>query len=231
MNPLVIAIISSAMAVFVVACGLKLIDLGSSFTNAIVKIGPAVACVLGMVAVFNFMLIDALELVDLPNVALIGAISLIAFSILRLIFDITRRGLLIPKRAKSRKSGRVSKLSVAAIIGLDLISGIAAGATAGVSFALNIGTGIVVVCAIVTLMLDQKISLIRRYQDAHLSRGENITALAATLVAFPIAVSLVCFFARDHYSLMGSFIVVALGYLLSWSVLKAVEIVKTLRKS
>ena len=231
MNPIVIAIVASVLAVFVVACGLKLIDLGSSFTNIIVKAGPAVACVLGVIAVFNFMLIDALELIDMPNVALVGVISLLAFSLLRFIFDVTHRGLLIPKRAKSRKSGRASKLSIAALFGLDFISGLVAGAVAGVSFALNIGTGIVVVCAIMMLMLDQKISLIRRYQNAHLKRGENIAALAMTLIAFPVAASLVCLFARDYYSLMGVFLSVALGYLLCWSVFKAVEIVKTLRKS
>ncbi len=231
MNPIVIAIVASVLAVFVIACGLKLIDLGSPFANLIYKFGPVVACMLGVVAVFIFMLIDTLELVDMPIVAIAGISALVAFSLLRFLFDILRRGLLIPKRAKSRKFGRVSKLSVTAIICLDLISGIAAGAAAGLSFALNIGTGIVVVCAIMMLMLDQKISLIRRYQDAHLSRNENIIALAVTLVAFPVAAILTCLFARNFYSMMGIFLSAALGYLLSWSAFKAVEIVKTLRKS
>ena len=231
MNPLVVAITTSILASFVMACGLKLIDIRSNFANYIVKYGPIIACLLGVVAVFNFILIDALELITLQDVALIGVLSFAAFSILRFMFDISRRGLLVPKRAKSRKSGRISRLSVAATIVLDLVSSIAAGTAAGVSFALNIGTGIVVVCTIMMLILDQKINLIRRYQNARLSRGEIVATVVVTLVAFPIVSSLVCFFARGFYSLMGAFLSVTLGYLLSWSIFKAVEIVKTLRKS
>ena len=231
MSPLLVAIIISVFAMIVVACGLKLIDLGSSLAKPIQKAGPTVACLLGIVAVFNFLLIDTLELMTVQNIILVGIISLLAFVFLRYIFDITRRGLLIPKRAKSRKSGRMSKLSVAGIMGLDLVSGIMAGAVAGMSFTLNIGTGIVVVCAFMALLLDQKIELIRRYQVAHFKRSENILALTLTLVVFPVATGFVCSIARRYYPVMGAFMAVSLGYLLSWSLYKVIEIVKTLRKS
>ena len=231
MNPLVIAIVTSALAAFVVACGLKLIDIGSSLARPIVKYGPVAACLVGVIATFNFLLIDTLDLISAEYTLLISAISLVAFGLIYLIFDILRRCLLIPKRAKSRKSGRVSWLSVACIFGLDLASGIMAGAVAGVSFALNTGTGITVVCALMLLILDRKIQLIKRYQAAKLSRGENIAALSLTLIAFPVAASLICNISRGYYFAMGAFLAVALGYLLCLSAIKAVEIVKTLRKS
>ena len=231
MNPLVIAIIASILAPFAIACSLKLIDIGSNFANYILKYGPIVACLLGVVAVFNFMLVDTLELLSIQNVALVGVLSLIASSLLVFFADIIRRGLLTPKRAKSRKSGRVSGVSVSALFVVDLISGIIAGAVAGVSFVLNIGTGVIVICALMMLILDQKIKLIQRYQKAHLSRAENITLLMSTLVAFPVVASLTCFFTRRLYAYMGAFLALALGYLLSLSLIKAVEIVKKLRKS
>ena len=231
MNPLVIAIVASILASFVIACGLKLIDIGSNLANYVVKYGPFIACLLGVIAVFNFILVDALELLSIKDVALIGGLSLVAFSLLFFMFDIIRRCLLIPKRAKSRKSGRASKLSVVAIVVIDLISGLAAGAVAGVGFALNIGTGVIVICALMMLILDRRIKLIQRYQKAHLDRSENIAALSATLVAFPVAASLSCYFSRGLYSLMGVALALSLGYLLSWSAFKAVEIVKKLRKS
>ena len=231
MNPLIIAIIASIVAMFVVACGLKLIDIGSSLANPIIKYGPVIACILGVVAAFNFLLIDTLELVIVENVALIGALSFVAFCLLRFTFDIIRGCLLIPKRAKSRKSGRVSKLSVAGIFGLDFISGIIAGAVAGVSFSLNIGTGIIVVISLMMLILGNRINLIKRYQAARLSRKENIIALVLTLVAFPLCAITVCIYARKLYSVTGVFLAVAFGYLLYISLFKAVEIVKKLRKS
>ena len=231
MNPLVIAIVTSALAAFVVACGLKLIDIGSNLARPIVKYGPVAACLIGVIAVFNFQLIDALDLISMEYALIVGGLSLVAFGLIYFIFDILRRCLLIPKRAKSRKQGRVSKLSVACIFCLDLASGIMAGAVAGVSFALNTGTGITVVCALMLLMLDRKIQLIKRYQTAKLNRGENIAALGLTLVAFPVATGVICYISRSAYSAMGAFLAVALGYLLCLSAIKAVEIVKTLRKS
>lgn len=231
MSPFVIAIVTSILAVFVVACGLKLIDIRSSFASLIVKYGPVVACLLGVIAVFSFMLVDTLEILDWQNILLVGVVSAAACGFVRFAFDISRRGLLIPKRAKSRKSGRMSALSIACIFGLDLFSGIAAGFTAGLSFTQNIGTGIIVVLALMMLILDQRINLIQRYQAAHFKRSENIAATVLALIGFPIMTAVFCYLGRRFYVEMGVFMAFALGYLFSWSAFKAVEIVKTLRKS
>ena len=218
------------LSTFVIFCGLKLFDIGSSLADIIRRAGPAFGLIFLIVAILNFLLKDTLDLADGNYVLWTTVVSMIGFAFLGFISNITKHGLLEPKRQKSRKRGRVSSLSVAAVAVLDVIAGAILGAAAGISFTLNFGTGIMVLCALIQLQIVGKVATIRRYQDAHFTRRENITVLALSLCASPIVAILVNIWARDRYRHVGIFMAVAIGYLVYLGLFHLVLIVKKYQK-
>ena len=226
MNTLEMVIAVNLLATFVIFCGLKLFDLGSNLADPIRKYGPILGTVFAVVAIFNFLLKDTLELLDGNYTLWMVVVGMIAFAFLGFITNLTKRSLLVPKRKESRRRNRMSKLSVFAIAVLDILAGCIVGATAGISFTLNFGTGFVTLCALVLLQIIGKVATIRRYQDAYFNRRENIMVLSLSLLVSPIVATLVNMWAREHYRHVGIFMALAIGYLVYLSVYQVVLIVK-----
>ncbi len=229
MNSFGMVIAVNLLATFVIFCGLKLFDMRSTFSEPIRRFSPALGLVFLTVAIFNFLLKDTFELMKDEYVPLVIIVSMLAFSFLGFLSDISKRNLLVPKRKESRRRGRMSNLSVIAIGVIDTLAGCVTGAVAGLSFVLNFGTGIVVLCSLILLQIVSKVSSIRRYQDAFMSRRENITVLAVSLLASPIAAILVNAWARPRYHHVGVLMAVAVGYLAYIGLYHLVLIVKKLQ--
>ncbi len=226
MNTLGMVIATCILATFVVFCGLKLFDIGSSLADPIRKMGPALGIVLLIVAIFNFLLKDTLELSDGNHVLWMTVVGMLGFAFFDFIVNIVKHGLLEPKRKKSRKRGRMSGLSVAAIAAFDILAGCIMGAAVGISFTLNFGTGVMVLCALILLQIVGKVATIRRYQEAHFTRRENITVLTLSLCASPVIAILVNAWARERYHYVGIFMALAIGYLAYLGLYHLVLIVK-----
>lgn len=229
MNSFGMVIAVNLLATFVIFCGLKLFDMRSTFSEPIRRFGPALGLVFLTVAIFNFLLKDTFELMKDEYVPLVVIVSMLAFSFVGFLSDISKRNLLVPKRKESRRRGRMSNLSVVAIGIIDALAGCVTGAVAGLSFVLNFGTGIVVLCSLILLQIVSKVASIRRYQDAFMSRRENITVLAVSLLASPITAILVNAWARPRYHHVGVLMAVAVGYLAYIGLYHLVLIVKKLQ--
>ncbi|MCQ2570979.1 MAG: hypothetical protein MJ154_01900 [Candidatus Saccharibacteria bacterium] len=230
MNALGIIIAANIAATFVTFCGLKLFDIGSDLADIIRKYGVFLGIVFAIVAIFNFLLPDTLDLLDGSYTIWTVTVSMVAFAFLEFLTNIAKHTLLIPKRKKSRKRGRMSKLSVAAIAAMDIAFGCIAGAAAGISFTLHTGTGFMVLCALTLLQIISKVASIRRYQDAGFTRKENITVLALSLCASPIVATLVSMWAHERYRHIGVFMAVAIGYIAYICLYHLVCIVKKYKK-
>lgn len=229
MNTLGMVIAANVMATFVIFCGLKLFDLGSNLADPIRKYGPVLGTVFAAVAILGFLLKDTLDLLDGNYTLWMVVVGMVAFAFLGFMSNLTKRSLLTPKRKESRKRNRMSKLSVSAIAVIDVAAGCIAGAAAGISFTLNFGTGFVTLCALVLLQIIGKVAVIRRYQDAHFTRSENITVLSLSLIASPIVAALVSMWARANYRHVGIFMALAMGYLAYLAIYQVVLIVKKLQ--
>ena len=216
----------NCFATFAIFCGLKLIDIGSTLSEPVRKFSPALGIIFTIVAIANFLLGDTLSLLDSNYVAWTVTVSMVAFAFLCFLISIIKRSLLVPKRKQSQKRGRASKLSVAAIGAIDVVTGCVIGAVSGISFTLNFGTGIMVLCSLLLLQIATKIMTIRRYQEAFISRRENVTVLVLSLCASPIVASLVNAWARVRYRHVGVFMAIAIGFLLFFGIYHLVLIVK-----
>ena len=216
----------NVLAAFVIFCGLKLFDMGSSLADPIRRYGRALGIVLLVVAIFNFVLKDTLVLIGGGDVLWIALSGMIGFALLGFIDAVAKRRLLRPKQTKSRKQGRPSGLSVAAVATFDIIFGCIIGAVAGISFTLNFGTGAIVLCALILLQIVGKVATIRSYQDAFLSRREIIAIVVASVTASPVVASLVNIWARGHYRHVGVFMALAIAYLAYLGLYHLIIIVK-----
>ena len=129
----------NCFATFAIFCGLKLIDIGSTLSEPVRKFSPALGIIFAIVAIANFLLGDTLSLLDSNYVAWTVTVSMVAFAFLCFLISIIKRSLLVPKRKQSQKRGRASKLSVAAVGAIDVVTGCVIGAVSGISFTLNFG--------------------------------------------------------------------------------------------
>lgn len=230
MNDLIMTIAANVLAVFVIACAVKLFDIGSSFANLIRKYGVYLAILLGVVAAFNMFLPDLIEIADGKTIVIVAVIMVLASSFLAYEFSILRDIFTKPKRQKSRKNGRVSRWSVAFVAVMDMISGAMIGATAGIAYTLSFGAGIMTTCAIILFQTHIKVDLIDRYWKAFFSRGENIFILVVSLLA-QLATSLVVYlYVGPHFNLFGVFISAAFGYLLYLCISRLFMIAKSRKK-
>lgn len=226
MNTLGMVIATNVLATIAVLCGLKLFDIGSSFADFIRKYGPVLGVIFAVVAIFNFLLKDTLDITDGNYTLWMIVVGMVGFAFLGFVMNLTKKTLLTPKRKESRKRSHVSKLSISAVAVMDIIAGCIAGATAGISFTLNFGTGFVTLCSLVLLQIIGKVATIRRYQDANFTRGENITVLVLSLLASPIMAALVNMWARPRYHHVGIFMALAIGYLAYLGIYQVILIVK-----
>ncbi len=230
MNALGFVIAANIVATIVTICGLRLFDVGSDLAEPIRKYGVFLGIIFAFAAIFSFLLPDTLELLEANYLIWTTIVSMMAFAFLGFVIAIAKRSLLEPKRQKSRKRGRMSGLSVSAVAALDVVSGAIVGAAAGISFTLNFGTGIIVLCALVLLQIATKVLSIRQYQDAQFTRRENIAVLVLSLGISPVVASLVNLWARDRYRHMGVFMALAIGYLAYLCLYHLVIVVKKRQK-
>ena len=230
MNNPILVISANVLAVLVIACAVKLFDLGSTFAYAIRKYGVYLAILLGVVAAFTMMLPDLLELVDGKTIAIVSAVIVLACSFLAYEFSILRHIFLEPKRKKSRANGRASRWSVAVVTLMDMISGAMVGATVGIAYTLNLGAGLMASCAVILFQTHIKVDLIDRYWHAFFKRGENIFVLIMSLLAQLAAALVVYFYVGPHFNLFGVFISAGFGYLLYLCISRFFMIAKS-RKS
>lgn len=230
MNALGIVIAANIAATFVTFCGLKLFDIGSDLADIIRKYGVFLGIIFAFVAVFNFLLIDTLDLFDGNYTIWTVTVSMVTFAFLNFIINIIKHTLLEPKRKKSRERGRMSKLSIAAIAAIDLVIGCVVGAVSGISFTLRTGTGVMILCALILFQIIAKVASIRRYQEAGFKRGENIAVLALSLCASPVVAILVNLWAHERYRHVGIFMAVAIGYIAYICLYHLVCIVKKYKK-
>lgn len=230
MNNPIFIISVNVLAVLVIACAIKLFDIGSTFAVMIRKYGVYFAILLGVIAAFGLLLPDLLEIAEGKVVAYVSIVTVLACSFLAYEFSILRRCLLEPKRKKSRKKGRASGLSVAFVTAMDIVSGAMIGATAGICYTLNVGTGLIATCAIILFQTHIKVDLIDRYWKAFFSRGENIFILICSLLAQLAAALATYLFVEPHFNLMGVFVSVGFGYLVYLCISRLFMIAKT-RKS
>ena len=230
MNNIIAVIVANVLAVFVIGCAIKLFDIGSSFAALIQKYGVYLAILLGVAAAFALILPDLIEIAEPKVIAYTAMVMVLACSFLAYEFSILRKMFLEPKRKKSRRKGRASRWSVAFVTVMDVVSGLMVGATAGISYTLNFGTGIMVTCAIILFQTHIKVDLIDRYWKAFFTRGENIFILVVSLLAQLAAALLVYFYANPRYHLMGVFISAGFGYLLYLCISRFFMIAKSHKK-
>jgi hypothetical protein len=228
-NPIVV-ISANVLSVLVIACAVKLFDLGSTFAYAIRKYGVYLAILLGVVAAFVMILPDLLEIADGNTIAIVSVVMVLACSFLAYEFSILRRIFLEPKRKKSRANGRASRWSVASVTLMDMISGAMVGATAGIAYTLNLGAGLMTTCAVILFQTHIKVDLIDRYWHAFFKRGENIFILVMSLLAQLAAALVVYLYVNPHFNLFGVFIAAGFGYLLYLCISRFFMIAKS-RKS
>jgi len=228
-NPVLIASVN-VLAILVIACAVKLFDIGSNFAVLIRKYGIYFAILLGVIAAFPLLLPDLLEIAEGKVIAYVSVVTVLACSFLAYEFSILRRCFLEPKRKKSRKKGRASGYSVAFVALMDMVSGAMIGATTGICYTLNFGTGLIATCAIILFQTHIKVDLIDRYWKAFFSRGENIFILVCSLLAQLAAALATYFFVEPHFHLMGVFVSVGFGYLIYLCISRLFMIAKNRKK-
>ena len=236
MNALGIIIAANIAATFVIFCGLKLFDMGSDLAEIIRKYGAFLGIIFSFVAIFNFLLTDTLELIDNGNAVWIITAGMVAFAVLHYATIIVKHLLLKKKEIITKKKAKrtIAKspagLKVAGIGLIDVLIGVIVGAVAGLSFTLNNGTGIMVLCALILLQIVGKVSTIRQYQEANFTRGQNITVLACSLCASPIVSILLAIWSRENYRHVGVFMAVAVSYIAYLCLYHLVVIAKKFKK-
>ena len=231
MGQLPLVIFANVAATVAILCGLKLFDIGSDFSDMIRKYGVFLGLVLAFVTILQFLLIDATEVLDGNIVYWTVFVSMVFFAIICRIIEMTKRSLLEPKRKESRKRGRMSKISVVVIDSIDIVTGIAYGVAAGVSFTSNIGTGMMVLCSFILLRLVAEVALIRRYQDAHFTRKENIVSLMLTLCISPVVAVPIYLLTRSQHRNSALLLSIVAGFLIYTCLYHLVMIVVKIRRN
>lgn len=227
MNSLGFIIAANISATFVVFCGIKLFDMRSELAEIIRRYSAFLGLIIAFVAIFNYLLPDALDLFDDKLAPLVILSSAATILILDYCLNVARR-LLLEK--KSKKTKRISNTSIATITVLDCLASIVAGAAIGFSFTLNFGTGMMVLCAWILYQLTSKVFQIQQYQDANFSRRANIINFSLSLCMTPIAASLICAWARNQFAHAGFFMTAAVGFFAYLCIYQAVIIVKKFQK-
>lgn len=235
MNALSIIIIANIAATFVIFCGLKLFDMGSDLAEIIRKYGVFLGVIFAFVAVFNFLLKDTFDIYDDKLVVPVVMASMVSFAILGFLAELAKHHLLKqPEPAKKKAKRTVAQspagIKLASLGAIDLVFGVLAGAATGVSFTLNNGTGIMVLCAFILLQVVDKVATIHRYQEASLVRGQIIAILATTFCASTVVSILLALFARENYRHFGIFMAMAIGYIGYICIYHLVRIVKKYQK-
>lgn len=229
MNVLAIVITANIVATLAIFCGLKLFDIGSDFADMIKKYGVFLGIIFAFVAIFHFLIRDAVEILDINYVIWAILISTVGFSFLGFITSILKN-LLLEFREKKKGKKRVPIYSAMGLCAIDLFIGIVAGAAAGICFVVNSGTGVIMLCALSLLILIRKVAIIRYYQDAKIRREVNLAILIPSLCVSPIVAILVYLWGAERYAYIGVFLATAIGYLAYICLYHLLIIVKSIKK-
>lgn len=222
MNLVLFAAIATIFAIFAIFCGIKLFDLGSTLSDPIRRYGGFLAVIFAFVAIFNFLIVDALELKDGGFIALVIVSTIAALCLVSALIDSARLRL---------TKGRTTSLKKQLALGsFDVLGGLATGVAIGCSFALTSGAGILSLCALILFMISRKVAIIYLYQNAHYSRRANAVTLVISLCVIPIVAPLVCAFLQANTSAVAFALSLAAGYFGYLSLAQLLEIVKKYQK-
>ncbi len=210
MNAIATVIAANIAAAFVIYCGIKLFDIGSDFADFIRRYGVFLGIVIAFVTIFNFLLVDTADLIDDGLLYWTVFVSMICFAVLGRIIEASKRIIL---ERKKKKKKQISASSLLILIMIELAIGVAYGLASGMSFMVTTGTGVMVLCSVILLRLMSEVSTIGRFQEARLSRGQNILITAISLCAMPISAILVYLFCHPNFRSMGVYMASATGFL------------------
>lgn len=225
MNGLALVVSANIAAAFVLFCGIKLFDLGSDFADLIRRHGVFLGLILALVTIFNFVLVDAGEIIDGELLLWTMLVSMVSFAILGRLVDLMKVKILSKKRSKKAKHSAPSLLSIIVINLTELIIGVIYGIVAGSSFIVTTGTGVMVLCTLILLRIIGKVETIRQYQDSGFSRGQNIAALIVSFCSSPAAAIATYLILRGNYRPASMLMATAAGFLTYVSIYRVLSVI------
>ncbi len=209
--PFIICLI--LMSALVTACGVKLFDMGSGLISALRRHGLFIGAIVVLVVVALFLIEEVALLFGEKSPVLAIILGSLGSLIIAASLDYIRRAIFA--KSMSKKQRRNIRTTVAGVSAIETAFGLLSSTVAGLCFTTNIGTGVMVLCAMTVVRLVHIIISIERCERAVFTRRAIIGIVVLALTSF-VAAAILTYLSTYHiYHHLGVALALATGYLIS----------------